>query len=97
MKREGKIIIGIILIFVLVILEVSFIYNRYFEYDEYDVEYASGYTIIDGKEYPFCPDIPRSSSKPSHMTSSLSPSKGTYLSLLSPIHIFFEYFVEQSG
>ena len=59
MKREGKIIIGIILIFVLVILEVSFIYNRYFEYDEYDVEYASGYTIINGTEYPFCPDIPR--------------------------------------
>ncbi len=65
MKREGKIIIGIILIFVLVILEVSFIYNRYFEYDEYDVEYASGYTIIDGKEYPFCPDIPRYNAKQS--------------------------------
>ena len=65
MKREGKIIIGIILIFILVILEVSFIYNRYFEYDEYDVEYESGYTIIDGKEYPFCPDIPRYNAKQS--------------------------------
>lgn len=65
MKREGKIIIGIILILVLVILEVSFIYNRYFEYDEYDVEYESGYTIINGTEYPFCPDIPRYNAKQS--------------------------------
>lgn len=59
MKKEEKIIIGIILILVLVGFVVSFIYDRYFKYGEYDVEYSSGYTIIDGTEYPFCPDIPR--------------------------------------
>ncbi len=59
MKKEEKIIIGIILILALVGFVVSFIYDRYFKYGEYDVEYSSGYTIIDGTEYPFCPDVPR--------------------------------------
>lgn len=59
MKKEGKIIIGIMLSLALIGFVVYFIYERYFQYDDYDVEYASGYTIINGTEYPFCPDIPR--------------------------------------
>ena len=65
MKKEGKIIIGIMLSLALIGFVVYFIYERYFQYDDYDVEYASGYTIINGTEYPFCPDIPRYNAKQS--------------------------------
>lgn len=58
MKREEKIIIGIMIIFFLLGVGVTIIYS-YMYNDHYTEKWESGYIEMNGMLLPYCPDVPR--------------------------------------